>query len=190
MPVAFVKVRQGEPGVLDREAGAIGLMWRSQPESFSAPEPLGRERTADLEWFATAALPAGLHRPASDPPLAEITREIGRAFADWPRPDGMPPHWEPMHGDLAPWNLRDVASGRPVLLDWEDVGWGPPRADWLFFRVVEQALRGRTTPPHDVPASAETARFLRHRAGQKVSEGGRFWDRFDQILDELSGLEA
>jgi hypothetical protein len=86
------------------------------------------------------ALTPQLHRAPRNPPLGLITAEIQRALASLPRADGTPAHWQPIHGDFAPWNLRRVTSGRLVLINWEDVSWGPPGADEVFYRATQSAL--------------------------------------------------
>jgi len=57
-----------------------------------------------------------------------------------PRLDDIPRHWQPMHGDFVPWNLREDATGQLWLLDWEDSGWGPPLADLLRYVVAHHSL--------------------------------------------------
>jgi glycosyltransferase involved in cell wall biosynthesis len=54
-----------------------------------------------------------------------------------------------MHGDFAPWNLRETSRGR-FLIDWEDCGWGPPGADEVFYRAAQTALGlgDATASPH------------------------------------------
>jgi Ser/Thr protein kinase RdoA (MazF antagonist) len=78
---------------------------------------------------------------------------IRRVAADVPnaldgllvRPDDLPSHWQPIHGDFVPWNLRQDGNGELWLLDWEDSGWGPPLADLLRYIVAYYSL-GWTNP--------------------------------------------
>jgi hypothetical protein len=51
-----------------------------------------------------------------------------------------------MHGDLTPWNLRRTSEGVLFLLDWEEAGWGPPRADEVLYRATAAVL-GLCGPP-------------------------------------------
>ena len=65
-----------------------------------------------------------------------------------------------MHGDFAPWNLRQLRGGSLALIDWEDAGFGPPGADEVFYQATSAALWGR--PPVRSDAS-EAVEFWRRR---------------------------
>jgi thiamine kinase-like enzyme len=104
---------------------------------------------------------------------------IRRVAADVPealdgllsRPNGIPGHWRPIHGDFVPWNLREDARGQLWLLDWEDSGWGPPLADLLRYVVAYHSL-GWHTP-------TEIARIVRRTFGAEPPdarlEAATFW---------------
>lgn len=84
-----------------------------------------------------------VHVPARRVDVAAITQEIHDVLAGLRRPSDTPSHWVPMHGDFAPWNLRHgvvTRSDPPVLLDWEDATWGPPRADAVRYLATSAAL--------------------------------------------------
>jgi len=119
-----------------------------------------------------------LHRPArwNAPRIRRVSEEVSHALEPLlTRTEGIPSHWRPMHGDFVPWNLREDSLGQLWLLDWEDVGWGPPLADFVRYVVAYHSL-GWTTPARiaevvahsvgreSVPALAEVASFwLAHR---------------------------
>ncbi|HEY7533416.1 MAG TPA: phosphotransferase [Nitrospiraceae bacterium] len=47
-----------------------------------------------------------------------------------------------VHGDFAPWNVRQFADGRVAVVDWEELTYGVPVADDLWFVVAVHASRG------------------------------------------------
>jgi len=158
--IAFVKLRQGDHGRLANERCSLEAAWRHQPRAFGVPEPLRFGSVGDWQYLAAAPLPPGLHRPARHPPLRAIVEEIEAALADLPRPPGTPDHWRPMHGDFAPWNLRQVRGGSLVLMDWENAGWAPPGADEVYYRATRAALRYRIAERSD---AREAVQFWRER---------------------------
>ena len=83
----------------------------------------------------------------------------------------IPSHWQPIHGDLVPWNLREDNEGQLWLLDWEDAGWGPPLADYVRYFVAYQSLRWSSG--HRI---ADLMRVTLAREPTKViEEAARFW---------------
>jgi hypothetical protein len=160
LPIAFVKLRRGNPGSLTNEDLAMRSVWRFGPRPFRMPEPLRSGSAAGWHYLASAPLPPGRHHPPADPPLRAVVKEIEAALSELPRPQGTPEHWRPMHGDFAPWNLRQLRDGSLVLIDWEDAGFGPPGADEVFYRATSAALWGR----HPTPSGAgEAVEFWRRR---------------------------
>ena len=119
-----------------------------------------------------------LHKPArwDASRIRQVSEEVTRVLEQLLAPvEGIPGHWRPMHGDFVPWNLREDSQGQLWLLDWEDVGWGPPLADFVRYVVAYYSLGG-TSPariaatvgqavgPESLPALAEVASFwLSHR---------------------------
>lgn len=138
--LGFAKVRSRNAPIA-REWAAMRAARAASTTTFTVPEPLETGEEGAWHWWLSRPLPPGLHAPPSDPPIETIATEIGEALRELPRDDSVPAHWSPMHGDLTPWNLRD-AGGRLILVDWEDAGWGPPRADLVLYRAVEAALGG------------------------------------------------
>ena len=146
--VATVKVRD-EAGPLEVEARALETVSRHSPGSFAVCEPLAAGTAGSHHWLALAPMPSWPHRPAWRAPVRHIVEELQSALANSSRPPNTPDHWLPVHGDLAPWNLRRL--GKAVwLLDWEQSGWGPPEADAAYFRAAAAALgRGVSSVPDD-----------------------------------------
>jgi len=104
-----------------------------------------------------------LHRMPDEPRLLEIVNEIQSGLAALPRPAEIPQHWEPMHGDFTPWNLRQQRNGNLFLIDWEDAGWAPPGADQVYYRGAERVL-GRDSV---VPAYSESRNYWIQRLQER-----------------------
>lgn len=185
LPIAFVKLRQGDGGQLASEWRALDAVCRYQPRAFRVAEPLRFGSIANWYYLATAPLPSSLHRPAHHPPLEAILREVDAALSTLPRPAGTPGHWRPMHGDFAPWNLRQFDGGPLVLVDWEDAGWAPPRADEVFYRATRAALWHGAVERCDAP---ETVRFWQGRVLAQQAGNDRDWRLAKALGDILSRM--
>ena len=85
-------------------------------------------------------MPPLMHRMLNRAPSEDILEDISRVLANIEKPADLPTGWEPFHGDFSPWNLRHIGGGTPWLIDWEDAGWAPPRADWVFYVATAHAL--------------------------------------------------
>jgi len=169
VPIAFVKVRSDNLDRLDAEQQALVAL--HQPMSFSTPAPLSWGVEGRWHYLAMSALPPQIHTMVADPPLARIIDDIGAALRrDLRRPPGTPAHWEPLHGDLTPWNLRALDDGTTVLFDWEATTWGPPRADLLWYDAVVAAVHLRVRPS-GIPHSDEAAAFWIERLEQELRRG-------------------
>jgi glycosyltransferase involved in cell wall biosynthesis len=114
------------------------------------------------------------HRPADWDPerIRQVAADASRALAcSLEKCPEIPGHWQPMHGDLVPWNLREDALGRLWLLDWEDAGWGPPFADLVRFIVAYNSLSWRS--PATIAAKVRSV--LPTETGEALDEVARFW---------------
>jgi Phosphotransferase enzyme family len=136
------------------------------PRSFAIPAPLGGGVAREWEWLAIAPIDR-LHRPdwkvAPGPLSDEISAALTGALGPAPTSG-----WAPMHGDLAPWNLRKQRT-RPIVIDWETAAFGPPRADATYLMATRAATRGRDP---EVPIGRETARFwVRQLEARAVGSG-------------------
>lgn len=143
-PVAFVKVRD-DARPLTQEAQALTLLQDRPVKAMEAPAPLGLATSGELTWLATSPMTSRPHRPEPHAPIMAVLAEVQDRLSALPRPADTPPHWEPMHGDLTPWNLR-WSTGRRWLLDWEDAGYGPPGADELYYRLTCASVGVPTVP--------------------------------------------
>lgn len=144
-PQAFVKMRPAsDSGSLRTEDEALSLVSKFKPTSFSAPATLVRGE--QLGWCYLAMQPhtARIHTRPKKPPLDAITEEIRAALSSLSRPATVPDDWLPMHGDLTPWNLREVGN-RLSLFDWEDAGWGPPGSDQTLYLLTARRLGIKTS---------------------------------------------
>jgi hypothetical protein len=171
--LGFVKVRpDDERGGLAVERAALERVWRARPDTFRVLKPIAAGTVGGWHYLMTEALPPVVHQPPAAPPIDAIVASIRNALASLPRVHGAPAHWQPMHGDFTPWNLRDSA-GTLYLFDWEDVGWGPPAADTVYYRATEAALRDSLPAPIDAP---EAVRFWLERVLARPAADGV--DRF------------
>lgn len=183
-PVAFVRVRRGGAAAFAIEEQVLAALAAAGITSFWHPRPLGLATAGTWQSLATTALPPAPHRPPRRPDLPTITRAIQQALtATLPRPPDAGPQWEPMHGDLTPWNVRQVGS-RVAVVDWEDAGWGPPQADITLYLATAAAL-GASVP---AGGSAEAAAFwlsrVAARPGGEVDD--ELGDRLRVALERLA----
>jgi Phosphotransferase enzyme family len=177
-PRAFVKLRQ-EATRLEVSERVLTALAAAPSAHFHAPTPLAAGAEDDWEWLALSPMPLFPHRPPRRPPLARIVADLQDRLAPVLDGTGVPSHWRPMHGDLTPWNLRRVGPWALWLLDWEEVGWGPPRADEVYYAATASVLLGSTRGVS--PADAEAVRFWRGRVGSRPSGD------FDRVLNDALG---
>lgn len=185
-PGATVKVAPSGTAGLAREEVALQLLTRSRPHGFTIPKIVASGDVSGWRFLLTRPLPAKIHRMPSSPPLGRIVGEINIGLSTLPRPTSMPNHWHPMHGELAPWNVRELPNGELIVLDWEKAGWGPPGADEVFYRASVSALLDEATGPIHV---REAMDFWRHRL--RVEEGLQhqgpdFTNRMIRALDRMA----
>ena len=122
----------------------------------------------------------------SSPPLGRIVAEIQIGLSTLPHPRPTPHHWNPMHGELAPWTVRELSTGELIVLDWEKVGWGPPGADEVFYRAAAAALMDAPPGPIHVREAIDFwRRRLRTEAGLE-HQGPDFGERMLRALDRMA----
>jgi hypothetical protein len=167
-PVAFVKVLAGT-GRGDITWNALEAIAKDPIRDCRVPTPLARGTHAGWTWMATGAIPWLPHRPAHHAPIARITADINERLRPLLDPAGVPAHWEPMHGDLAPWNLRRIGPRATWLLDWDDAGWGPPGADAVYYAATTSLVRGNRPTPGS--ADDETVQFWLERVRRRLEAG-------------------
>ena len=172
-PVGFVKLQRGEAEALMTERVALKALCEFKPRSFTVPSPITWGTVEGWHYLMISPLPVGIHTPAVKPPVAEILEEVGTGLEpSLPRPPGTPPHWEPMHGDFTPWNLRAIGRDKLVLLDWENATWAPPGADALWYDAVRRVTRLRVTSS-GIDHSDEVIEFWIRRLSHQVQPAER-----------------
>jgi hypothetical protein len=187
-PVGFVKLSPNE-GVIDNERKALELLERAKPRSFSAPLPLDAGEVDGWHYLTTTAIKGGIHRPADAIPVRAVTEDIQAALEELPRHPNAEDDWQPIHGDLAPWNLRRIKDGSLVLVDWEHASWGPRGTDEVFYLVTDAALRG--APVGSTPHRAAVAYWLRELALRPYTPGtDRLWATIDSHLHGMAQVEV
>ena len=125
-PIAFVKLRpQEQAALLTNEEEALKRITALRPSTFAVMEPLASGQVGEWHYLATNALNGRLHRAPRRPAIKSIVDEIQQGLMSMPKRPGIAAHWQPIHGDFSPWNLRRLTTGKLVLFDWEAAGWGP-----------------------------------------------------------------
>ena len=163
-PVAFVKARAGDASrALAAEFASLERCM-ANAGSLVVPRLLADGHDAGWRWLGTSVVQTTPHEPAYYADVGSVAAEVRERLAGGAvRPVDVPRHWQRMHGDLTPWNLRRLRDGKLVLFDWEESGWGPPAADEVLFMATRAAL------------GVGTARASPHR------EAVAFWsDRMDR----------
>jgi glycosyltransferase involved in cell wall biosynthesis len=147
MPSGFVKMSTGTSNIMT-EFECLELVAARPLRHFGAPRPLRAGTIGEWTYSLVSPLPPFVHRPAPAPPITLIAAEIDEILGSRARPEGLPAHWRPMHGDFTPWNLRLLHDGSLVLYDWEDASWGPPGADEVLYLATNSAIRNETPGRH------------------------------------------
>ena len=145
----LVVVKLGAPDAgIETEAAALELLARRPLPGIATPRPLAQGTLqvdhATIAFLITSAVSPRRQRPAFDVPLRTFESDLGARLGALPRPSGTPPDAVPVHGDMAPYNLRRTPTGL-ALFDWEEAGWGTPGSDVATYRAVcDQIRRGRS----------------------------------------------
>lgn len=138
-----VVVKLGEPGDgIEHEALVLGLLADRPLPSIATPAVVaaGHLAAGTIAFVATDAIGLDGQRPALGEPLLAFECDLAASLAALPRPAGTPRGSTPVHGDLAPWNLRRTRRGL-ALFDWEAAGWGQPGADVDHYRRACASVR-------------------------------------------------
>ena len=138
---ADVIVKIGDTGDgLENEAATLALLDRDPLPCIATPRLLASGSIESVAFVATDALGLSGQRPALDEPLRTFEDDVAQRLRALPRPANAEPDAVPIHGDLAPWNLRRTAHGL-ALFDWESAGWGRPGSDIDHYRRTCAGLR-------------------------------------------------
>jgi len=126
---------------LERETLALELLTDRPLPAIATPRVLASgQLDDDIVFLATDAVGLDRQRPAIDEPLHRFEHDLAERLAGLPRPSDIASDAVPIHGDLAPWNLRRTGRGL-ALFDWESAGWGAPGSDLDFYRRSCEELR-------------------------------------------------
>lgn len=181
-PRGFVKVRpvwdpSGEISVISRVAGAA---------TYWTPSVVGFHTIDDWTSLGMEPMSGKIHSPRLRSPLLAITEEIsGRLTGALPGPPPRP-GWQPMHGDLAPWNLRQ-SGPMAVAFDWEHVTYGPPGSDAVFHISASRALGyGTGSPPKGV---GEAVKYWLEEIPRRFAGNERDQTMAARMLRELGRLD-
>jgi hypothetical protein len=137
----IVKLAAPDDG-LEREALALTLLTDHPLPGIATPRVLATgELDGGIAFLATDALGLDGQRPAISEGLHSFERDLADRLASLPRPPDAPREAVPVHGDLAPWNLRRTGRGL-ALFDWEAAGWGEPGSDLAYYRRSCAELAG------------------------------------------------
>jgi hypothetical protein len=135
-----VKLGAADDGI-ENEARVLSLLTDHPLPAIATPQVLATGRLGDdMTFLATDALGLGRQRPAIGETLSSFERDLADRLASLPRPSDADNQLVPVHGDLAPWNLRRTTRGL-ALFDWEAAGWGPPGSDLDHYRRACASLR-------------------------------------------------
>ncbi len=127
---------------IEHEATVLGMLERRPIPSLLTPRVLatGPLELGEVDAFAmVTAVVAHRSSPAFGEALPWLDRDLDDRLGSLERPDSVPDHWTPCHGDLAPWNLRRTPFGL-ALFDWEATGYAPAGFDRGHYQACNAAL--------------------------------------------------
>lgn len=183
-PTGFIKVRPSGDTSLERSA----LSAAAAARGVTCPRVIDSGEVGEWTYLVTTALPSGLHRPAGPVPVPAVAAAISQALAALPRPESVPPDWEPLHGDFGPWNLREH-RGDLFLFDFEHAGWAPVQADLTFYASASAAL-GLAIPAVERGTVGPAAEYWLARLPERMSSGQRDQSLLHGMMRYLQTLSA
>jgi hypothetical protein len=192
--VAFARV-QIDRSRIEREYLVMRQLSAARPSSFRVARPISWGETAGAGWLLTSSVP---NYPLGAVRSARTRRAVSAELSEillgtLPRPEDVPDHWVPAHGDFSPWNLRTELTGTVRVIDWEDAGFAPPATDLLYGALTAHATFG-TPLPAAVPAEAADwvegilSERIRRDGGEPGRAGGETGGPAAALLAELRGL--
>jgi hypothetical protein len=183
--IGFIKVRPvGQASVEE-----IALSAASGVGTVTCPQVIGAGELGEVSYLVTTAFPSRLHRPPKPGRVPAVIEEVGDSLGAISRPASIPNDWEPMHGDFAPWNLREQRGLGLILFDFEHTGWAPPKADLIFYAAACSAL-GMTIPSVDVQAASSAANYWLTRLPVRMGESRRDQRLFRGMMSYLGSSQS
>ena len=128
---------------LENETAALRILTESPLPGIATPRVIASGRLdagGPIAYLATDALGLDGQRPAIGESLTTFESDLATRLHALPRPPGTAHDAVPLHGDLAPWNLRRTDRGL-ALFDWEAAGWGRAGSDIEYYRTCCAELR-------------------------------------------------
>ncbi len=184
---AFVRMKRGDAEPLRKEYRVLESVAAFQPIGFRAPRPKLIGAVGDWSYLVTSTVAGPGHRSPANPPIRLLGREITRALSQVDLGSQGNRGWEPMHGDLTPWNLREIGDGSLSLIDWEDAAFGPPGADAVLYEATASTLESRA-PRWTAPS--ETVDYWRERISSRSTGEGRDRVLVDGLVRRLGDMEG
>lgn len=178
IPLLFVKLTRNPPNSLADQM----LKKLDQLEaSFWYPRARGSgtlEDDAGVKWWYSIdePMPQGPHWPARLSPA--YRRHVAATISQLAEPPE--PNLFAIHGDLAPWNVRQIGGGRRAIIDWENATWAPAGADEMWHAVTHSLIGG--TSSERVARNAERA-LRRFYSRSEISAAAAFWIK-ERSVDE------
>lgn len=187
-PTALAKAAPvGAADLIESDEASLRLLTSARPHGFRIPRVLASGTAEEWRYLLTRPLPPRIHSMPLAPALGRIVGEIHMGLSSLPRPGSVPGHWHPMHGELAPWTVRELPDGEIVILDWEHASWAPPGADEVYYRAAHSALMGEAPGPIHVREAVE---FWRRRLREPRAVGYRGPEFTKQLLRALDRMAS
>ena len=183
--LAFAKhLVRDEPS--ETSIAAQELLTTTPAPSFRIPELLAHGRFEDVAFHMHQPMPPGGHRqPRSTPELIEtVVDDLQAALGSLPNPPGTPDHYVPVHRDFLAINLRRASDGNLYLIDWDNVGWGPPLTDELAYWMGGVA---REFGPTGSRQASKVHRLLRRRGSDDQIREAVEWRLGHKPTEALAG---
>jgi len=149
--VAYVKAAAAGESNLAQELVVLERLAGEQPETFTAPRPLGlvEWQGFDLLLLEPLTLQGRANRPLGRNELLALTElaslDVIAAAAGQ----------VPVHGDFTAWNTGIDERGRLAVVDWEHAGAGLPLEDLFQWRLQRLVLFGVGSPDALVRGAVE-----------------------------------
>lgn len=177
--VGFVKCRRewdfaGEANLIEAVAGA---------RSFTTPKVVGVSTGPVWSTMGLTALQSRLHSARLPRAPVAVAEEVSGLLDHILPGDPGNTHWEVIHGDMGPWNLRYHRDIGPILFDWELGRRAPPGADIVFHTAASKAM-GLTTGT-ELTGMAEAAQFWMTEIPSRFADTSQDRRLASEMLAEL-----